>query len=131
MFMTALSSISWQYGFSCSKDSTSVITIKKVDTFNSRILYSCDFAIVNNYKDKNGNPHQQFVYFNKTRNEYYWRERSKEYCHIKEKEIKIKEAGMWNEVRKVYLDKKCRFSYQKKSRALYAETINEVFARMS
>ena len=36
--------------------------------------------------------------------------------------------GLWNEVRDVYLDKKCRNEDPgKKSRSLFAETIKEVF----
>lgn len=127
LFMRAFDSVSWEYGYSPCEDSTRVITMKRVDEFNSKILYGCDFAIVNNYYDKKGNPRQQYVFFDKKSNEYLWLERSKDYCRLKEKEEKIKEAGVWSLVRSVYLDKKCRFSYQKKSRALYAETINEVF----
>ena len=131
MFMQAFDSISWQYGYRPCEDSKSVITMKRVDEFNSRILYGCDFAIVNNYFDKKGNPRQQYIFFDKENTEYLWFERSKEYCRLKEKEERIKEAGAWSVVRTVYLNKKCRFSYQKKSRALYAETINEVFMSLN
>ena len=68
-----------------------------------------------------------YVYFNKTKNEYRWQERSKEYTGLKEKEEKIKQAGLWDDVREIYLEKKCLYSDDKKSRTLYAETINEVF----
>lgn len=37
-----------QYGYKRCKDSTRVLTIKKVNTFTCQILYSCDFALVCN-----------------------------------------------------------------------------------
>lgn len=128
MLIDALNHVACKYGYSPCEDSTRVITLKKKDNLNSRILFSSDFAIVNDYDDKKGNPHQQYVYFNKSKTEYTWRERSKEYCGLKDKENRIKAAGQWKRVREVYLNKKCRYSYEKKSRALYAETINEVFS---
>ena len=126
----ALRQVSMNHGYSTCEDSSSVITMKMVDVSDSRIEHSCDFAIVNNYSDRNGKKHQQFVFFDKKTGEYVWRERSKEYCDQRRKEIEIKQAGMWNEVRDVYREKKKRFSDWKKSRALYAETINEVYIRL-
>ena len=127
LLMAGINRVVLNYGYCYCEDSSSVITIKKIDCLNSRIDFSCDFAIVNDFEDKNGNPHQQYIYFDKNKNEYRWRERTKEYCGLRDKEEVIKKAGRWGIVRDLYLNKKCRFSYEKKSRTLYAETINEVF----
>jgi len=127
LITNALNRITFGYGYGFCEDSSRVITIKKVDHWYSRIISSCDFAIVHEFHDRNKKLHYMYVYFNKTNNEYRWQERSKEYTGLKEKEEKIKQAGLWNEVREIYLEKKCLYSDDKKSRALYAETINEVF----
>ena len=131
ILMNAINRVFLPYGFSPCEDSTRVITIKRIDVWNSRILYSCDFAIVNDYEDDAGNKRQQYVYSDKQHRRYLWVERSKEYCKLSEKERAIKAAGKWDRVMKVYLNKKCLFSYEKKSRSLYAETINEVFNSLS
>lgn len=44
----ALDKVARQYGYDYCEDSTRVLTIKKKDRSNSRIIHSCDFAIVNN-----------------------------------------------------------------------------------
>lgn len=44
----ALDKVARQYGYDYCEDSTRVLTIKKKDRPNSRIIHSCDFAIVNN-----------------------------------------------------------------------------------
>ena len=126
LLMNAFNLTTSRYGFGACKDSSSVITIKVVDLWNPRIRFSCDFAIVRTFEDKNGKTHHQCVYFDKENNEYYWRERTKEYSGLKEKEAMIKQAGLWDEVRERYLRKKCLYSDVKKSRTLYAETLNEV-----
>ena len=127
LITNALNRITFGYGYGFCEDSSRVITIKKVDHWYSRIISSCDFAIVHEFHDRNKKPHYLYVYFNKTKNEYRWQERSKEYTGLREKEEKIKQADLWNEVREIYLEKKCLYSDDKKSRTLYAETINEVF----
>ena len=50
----ALNKVAHKYGYDYAEDSTRVITIKFKDRKNSRILHSCDFAIVNNYTDEEG-----------------------------------------------------------------------------
>ena len=42
--------------------------------------------------------------------------------------LTIKEENLWQEVRNVYLDKKCRNAdFNKKSRSIFAETIKEIY----
>ena len=48
---TAIDRVAPRYGYKNCEDSTRVLTIKKVDTSHSRIIHSCDFAIVYNCGD--------------------------------------------------------------------------------
>lgn len=61
----ALNKIIHRYGYDNAEDSTRVITIKVKDKKNSKILYSCDFAIVNDYIDGEGNKRQEYIHFYK------------------------------------------------------------------
>ena len=49
----AFDSVAWRYGYDHCEDSTRVLTLKVKDREHSRILHSCDFAIV--YNCSNGN----------------------------------------------------------------------------
>ena len=57
----AIDQVSPRYGYKTCEDSTKVLTIKKIDTFKSQILHSCDFALV--YNCENGK--QQYIRFKK------------------------------------------------------------------
>ena len=56
----AIDRVAPRYGYKYCEDSTRVLTIKKVNTFTSRIIHSCDFAIVYNCTDGR----QQYIRFN-------------------------------------------------------------------
>ena len=129
LFIQALNGVVGKYGYDYCEDSTTVITIKKKDRKNSRIIYSCDIAIVRG--DEEQGEAVEYILHNKRTKQYQWAERSMEYRGLEEKAESIKEAGRWDEVRSVYLDKKNQFSPGKKSKALYAETINEMFDRLT
>lgn len=106
------------------EDSTRVFTIKLKDKKNFRILHSCDFAIVRDF----GNGQQQYIRFNKTKNEYYWEFQSKGFYDLNWKIDEIKNNNLWSHVRKLYLDKKnINVDLNKKSRSLFAESVNEVY----
>ena len=113
------------YDFGFPKDSSNVITIKHVDSWNSRIVYSCDIAIVNEYKDENGNLRRRNIRFDKDSGAYIWNYRSKGYDHLKEKVKEIKNSGRWEDLKDIYLEKKNNNPEEKKSRALFAEAVNE------
>ena len=49
ILMCAFNKYARKYGYDFCEDSTRVFTIKVKDRKNSRIRYSCDFAIVNDY----------------------------------------------------------------------------------
>lgn len=83
-----------------------------------------DFAIVFDCPDGR----QQYIRFNKNQNSYSWEYQPKGFYLLDEKVSKIKKAGLWQEVRDLYLYKKCSNEDQnKKSRSIFAETVNEIF----
>ena len=105
------------------EDSKRVLTIKVKDRENSRILHSCDFAIVRELDDGR----QQFVFFNKKQRSYEWQLQPYEFYQLSEKVEWCKERGLWQLVRDRYLKKKnANSDARKKSRSIFAETINEI-----
>lgn len=116
-----------KYGYDNAEDSTSVITIKYKDRQNSKILHSCDIAIVNNYLDETGCDCQEYIRFNKGQNTYSWVKRPKGYYMLPEKAEWIKENGYQEEMRKLYLEKKNHNCDQhKQSRSLYADAVHAI-----
>lgn len=124
-----LQRIYMRYGFNRIEESTRVITLKKVDVWNSKVLHSCDIALVNDYEDESGY-HQEYIRFYKKAHSFSWEEQPAPY-YLEEKVAAIKSAKRWDEVLDVYLDKKNNNDNpNKKSRALYAEAVNEVYTRI-
>lgn len=105
------------------EDSSRVLTIKVKDRVNSRIVHSCDFAIV--YNLNNGK--QKYIRFNKAQNRYVWEDQPRGYYEQRKKIIKLKKYGYWEKVRNLYLEKKNNNFNNKKSRHLRAEAINEIY----
>lgn len=87
----ALDRIVINFGYDYAEDSTRVLTIKFKDRKNSKIIHSCDFAIVNDYIDDDGYEEQQYIHFNKKQNKYFWAEQSQGYHLLDEKVDWIKE----------------------------------------
>jgi hypothetical protein len=123
--LMALKKCGMQYGYNKCEDSTRVITLKVIDWRRSRIQYSCDFAIV-----RNGKYGKEYIRFNKNQRSYTW-EAQKQSCKKLEERVDwLREHGCWMQVREVYLEKKnSNMDMNKRSRALYAETINECYNR--
>lgn len=106
------------------EDSKRVITIKVKDRKNSRILHSCDFAVVYDCEDGR----QQYIHFNKNQQTYEWQYQPKGFYKLPEKMEVIKEAGYWQETRDLYIEKKNNNNDpNKKSRSIFAETITQVY----
>lgn len=115
------------YGYDNAEDSTRVLTIKVKDRKNSRILHSCDFAIVNDYIDDDESERQEYIHFNKRQNTYSWEEQPQGFYLLGEKEEWIKDSGYWQKARDLYIDKKNHNTDRHKhSRSIYAETIHEI-----
>lgn len=125
--MLALNKVVHCYGYDNAEDSTRVITIKVKDKENSKILHSCDFAIVNDYTDDDGNERQEYIRFNKKQKSYSWQEQPQGFYLLEEKAEWVKANGYWNVMRDLYLAKKNHNNDpHKHSRSIYAETIHEI-----
>lgn len=117
-----------KYDYTKIEDSTSVITIKVIDRHNSKIEHSCDFAIIRPLCDGR----EQFIRFYKQlgfspKYNYRWELRGGDY-HIEDKLQWIEDNGLKNELRKQYLNNKNRnFDRNKKSRTIFAETVNNIY----
>lgn len=122
---TAFSKLLLLYGYCKCVDSTRVITIKAIDFFNSRIIHSCDFAIVYNAGNR-----QQYIRYNKGTGTYTWEYQKQPYKELEKRADYLKKNGHWDEVRDKYLDKKNNNTNPNKhSRSLYAEAVNECYLR--
>ena len=102
ILMKAFNKYAYKYHYDFCEDSTRVFTIKVKDRKNSRILHSCDFAIVNNYSDSL----QEYIRFNKKSNSYDWTEQSDGFYLLPEKIQFCKDNSLWTEVREIYIEKK-------------------------
>lgn len=119
----AINRVAWKYGYKNCEDSTRVLTIKKVNTFTSRIIHSCDFAIVNNCSDGR----QQYIRFNKKTYSYYWEYQGKGFKNLDKKYEWLKSNGFANDLFYYYIYKKNHNDDpDKHSRSIFAETINEL-----
>ena len=121
------------YPYASCQNNTRVFTIKVYEENpcciniialrSPKIEYSCDFAIVNTINDYQ----QEYIRFNKNTHEYSWQMQCKGYL-LSKKEAYIKKNKLTNELRKIYLDKKnFNTNPNKKSRAFYAEAVNELY----
>ncbi|MBR2870981.1 MAG: hypothetical protein IKB98_06380 [Clostridia bacterium] len=123
IIMAAINKVVSKYGYDFCEDSTSVLTIKVKNTARSRIMHSCDFAIV--YNCENGD--QQYIRFNKDNQNYTWEYRGKGIADLSQKIEWIKRNKLWNELKDYYIEKKNNNTNpQKHSRSIFAETVNEI-----
>lgn len=122
----AIDQVAPRYGYKHCEDSTRVLTIKKVNTFTSKILHSCDFAIVYNCADGR----QQYIRFNKDHNNYIWEYQGKGFQNLEKKIAWLKQNDHWGDLQNYYIDKKNRNNNpDKRSRSILAETINEMYQK--
>ena len=120
---TAIDRVAPRYGYKNCEDSTRVLTIKKVDTSHSRIIHSCDFAIVYYC----GDGRQQYIRFNKDNNYYFWEYQGKGFVGLEKKMDWLKRENLWGELQDYYIYKKnCNDNPDKHSRSIFAESINEM-----
>ena len=128
-FIEGLKKIVVKYGYDFPEDSTRVITIKKKDTKNSKILSSCDFCIVNNYIDEDGYDCQEFIKFDKKTHQYIWNEQSDGYYMLPDKIDWLKDTDndLWSKVRDRYIYlKNINDDPDVHSRALFAQAVNQI-----
>ncbi len=123
----AMDKIAPKYGYDYCEDSTRVLTIKKKNTKQAKILHSCDFAIVYNRKDG-----QLYIRYNKKHHSYSWEFQGCGFESLPDKIEWIKENNLWNDLRKYYLDKKnYNIDDNKHSRSLFAEAVHEIYQKYS
>ena len=118
-------------GFSDPENSTSAITIKKVDQKRSKIRCSCDFAIIYYDYDRHGaKVGYHYLKYHKKQNTYEFVFRPPE-SNINEKERKIRKNGGSEVFRKEYLKLKNKNARKKKpSHSIYKEAVNNVYNQM-
>lgn len=112
-----------------SEDSTSVITIKKLNAQRNKVLCSVDFAIVNYYEDEEGLERQEYIRFDKNTGNYSWALRKVATNHRHVEDL-IKENNLWEDVKVLYLNNKNKEPY-KKSRIVYYQTLETIYRRNS
>ena len=119
----AFDKFNYLFKYDYSEDSTRVLTIKVKDTQQSKILHSADFAVVYDCSDGR----QQYIHFNKKQQSYEWQYQPQSYYELDERIASIKKHNLWQKVRDLYIYKKNNNTVCKKSRALFAEAINDIY----
>lgn len=122
----AINQVAPRYGYKHCEDSTRVLTIKKVNTFTSQIIHSCDFALVYNC----GDGRKQYIRFNKDRNNYTWEYQSRSFKNLEKRIAWLKCNDHWGELQDYYIDKKNRNNnLNKHSCSIFAESVNEMYQK--
>ena len=115
------------HGFAPTEDSTRVLTLKVKDQKHSRIVYSVDFCIVNDYTDDDGEDCQEYIHFNKKQKTYEWQEQSYGYCMLPDKIQWCKDNQLWQQVTELYIEKKNENDDPNvHSRTIFANTVHQV-----
>lgn len=112
-----------------SEDSTSVITIKKLNAQRNKIICSVDFAIVSYYEDEEGMERQKYIRFDKNSGNYSWALRKVATNHRHVEDL-IKEKNLWEDVKVLYLNNKNK-EPKKESRIVYYQTLETIYRRNS
>ena len=119
----ALNKVAKKYGYDFPEESTRVLTIKLKDRKRKRVIHSCDFAVVYNCDDGR----QQYIRYNKQRNNYTWEYTSVGFKNIEEKIEYIKENNLQAELKDIFLYKKnTNTDKNKHSRSIFAESVNQI-----
>lgn len=112
-----------------SEDSTSVITIKKLNAQRNKIICSVDIAIVSYYEDEEGMERQKYIRFDKNSGNYSWALRKVATNHRHVEDL-IKEKNLWEDVKVLYLNNKNK-EPKKESRIVYYQTLETIYRRNS
>ena len=127
-FKEALDKYAKAHGFDYAEDSKRVLTIKVKDRKRARIVYSVDFAFVNDYEDDEGYERQRCILYKKARRSYTWEEQSDGFSELPEKVAWIKENRLWSStLRPYYIKKKnANTDPSEHSRTVFAKAVNEI-----
>ena len=116
-------------GYSTVSSGKQSMTFKFIDHDNSRIVHSCDFALVNDYVDEVGDSIQEILIWQREDDTYIWNKRPYAKNHS-DKLSNLKANGLWQEVKDEYLKiKNNNQDKEKKSFSLFFEAINNVYNR--
>ena len=128
LFKMALDKHVKVHGFDNAEDSTRVLTIKIKDRKHSRVLFSVDFAFVNDYEDDDGTKRQEYIHYNKKQGVYSWEDQPDGYYMLPEKISWIKTQGLWtSELRPYYLAKKnANTDPDAHSRTIFTIAVHEI-----
>ena len=125
MLFNAIKRNGQSFGFNACEQSTTVITLKRVNYFYSEIEYGCDFAIV---YEKGKCP--QYIRYRKKQSDFIRANKKISNFELEKRADYLKENGKWEQVRSLYLKKKNENTNpDKHSFSLYSEAINESFLR--
>ncbi|MFA5283383.1 MAG: hypothetical protein WC366_02570 [Bacilli bacterium] len=126
LFLSRLNIVLEDSGYKKAENNTQSMTIKFLDSRNSRIIHSCDIAIVSDHEEE-GETFQKILIFDKSNKKYIWNKRPlvKNYSA---KLSSILSNGLWHEVKEEYLNlKNTNNDSEKKSFQLYLEALNNVY----
>lgn len=113
------------FGYDYCEDNTRVFTIKKKNEKDSKIIHSCDFAIV---RDIDGRI--EYIRHHREHNSYFWELQSIYPIELKKRVEFLKFNNLWNEVRYLYLQMKNENTDPEiKSRSKYSQAINQIFLK--
>lgn len=129
-FMQAFSFALKGTKYSAPQDSTSAITIKVIDKKQSKVLHSCDFAIIY-YENDIETDGYYYLKNNKSQNQYVFEYRNlSRNIDVKLQEI-LSYSNGWNDIRDEYLKlKNNNRDNNKHSLSLYLEAIHNVYNRI-
>lgn len=125
-FITAFSEAVKGTSYKPPEDSTSCITIKVVDKNNSRIIRSCDFAIIYYICENKNDGYRYLKNWKNVRYSFEYRKNSKD--AESSLDYILEHENGWNMIREEYLElKNCNKDINKKSFVLYLESIHNVY----
>lgn len=126
LFINAINNAIKETKYSPAENGKQTITIKVIDKTNSKILRSCDFAIVKDCENKLG-VYQKILINNKESKQCIWNDRPNS-DNYASKARNIIENGYWEELKVEYLKlKNENKSPEKKSFSLYFEALNNIY----
>ena len=129
-FITAFSEAVKGTSYKPLEDSTSCITIKVIDKNNSRIIRSCDFAIIYYIDDKKDDGYRYLKNWKNGR--YSFEDRKNSKGAESALDYILEHENGWNMIRKEYLKlKNSNKDINKKSFVLYLESIHNVHNNLS
>ena len=122
----ALQRLKRQYCIDRLSQGKHAITIKYIDKENSRIVYSCDLAVVRDRMTKKSGLVQEILLYDKESSRYSWKTRENSENHF-EKLVDIEAGALWLELREEYLKLKNNDHQGKESYQLFIEAINNIY----